>query len=90
MKEKRLTPIVSLSLLMTSVFPSNVTSNSDTPEWLNRTDIEVSTQQDANTRWLIETIQPLHQDSNNTYFVQGRLAHEDKDETYNLGFGYEV
>jgi len=65
---------------------------SDLPEWMRRTDISVDIQENDKPSWSIETIQPIHQasDLSDTWFWQGRFAHDSgtEDETLNLGVGY--
>ncbi|MCB1738144.1 MAG: inverse autotransporter beta domain-containing protein [Gammaproteobacteria bacterium] len=58
--------------------------------WLSRTDINVDIQQDHKPSWSIETIQPIYQSEGltHTWFVQGRIAHSNDDQTVNLGTGY--
>lgn len=60
----------------------------DLPEWLTRTDIEISFKKDDDPSIAIETIQPIKQDELSTTFWQGRIASRDGDQTLNLGLGY--
>jgi len=60
----------------------------DFPDWLKRTDISIDVQENQKPAWSIETIQPLNQTDWNTLFWQGRIAHSNSDNTYNLGIGY--
>jgi len=63
-------------------------NDSDMPDWLKRTDIDISIQEDLKPSISIETIQPLFMDDVNTAFFQGRLTNQDDDQTINLGLGY--
>lgn len=60
----------------------------DLPDWLTRTDIELTFKKDGDPSLSIETIQPIKQDELNTTFWQGRFASRDGDQTLNLGLGY--
>lgn len=61
------------------------------PRWLERTDISLEGMQDNKPTWSLETIQPIFQTPGtlrNTVFFQGRWAHRNSDDTFNLGIGY--
>jgi len=58
------------------------------PDWLRRTDFIFNFQENNKPLFSLESIQPLYENSFDTFFVQGRAAYSDEDATLNIGAGY--
>jgi len=68
--------------------PILAASQSTIPGWLQRTSIGLDLQAHYPPEYIAQTIQPIFQTKDNTFFWQGNVSHAGSDETYNLGVGY--
>lgn len=57
------------------------------PVWLKRSSVKFGMAGDQPT-WMINTVQPVRQDRDETVFLQGRLRQEDGSVVSNIGSGY--
>lgn len=57
------------------------------PLWLKRSSVEFSAAGEQPT-WMINTLQPVRRDQDETVFLQGRLRQEDGSVVSNIGSGY--
>lgn len=85
--------ILFLTLLLVSMFGITyiaLAEDSETPEWLKRTDFGISVETDQKPRVYVETVQPIYQseDKVETFFTHNRIAMLDERNTYSTGLGY--
>lgn len=64
-----------------------ITGESDA-DWLSRVRGGYDYHSDGESRFWVETLQPLMQSDRNTVFWQARLSHAQDDQTLNAGLGY--
>ena len=72
------------------VLDRSAAEETDTPDWLKRTEYSVQWETDKKPTIYFQTVQPLYQDDSkeNTIFIQPRLSIRDERLTSNIGFGY--